>query len=209
MTARPTLALLPVLGLLLSACAVASSPLPAAPMPPPSAAVSETPPPLAATAVAGDVPVASPAAALDPWRTVQLTDVRSGETFTIASLAGKVVVIEPMAIWCSNCAHQQKEASKALAALESEEVVYISLDVDPGEREADLAAYAHDRGFDWRFVVAGRDLSRALALAFGDQVLSPPSTPKIIVGPDGGVVGPKFGIDDASVIEAELRDQLS
>ena len=41
-----------------------------------------------------------------------------GRDVHIADLAGKLVVIEPMAIWCSNCASQQKEASKALAAID-------------------------------------------------------------------------------------------
>jgi hypothetical protein len=86
--------------------------------------------------------------------------------------------------------------------------VYVSLDVDPGEHAPDLAAYADERGFEWRFVVADRAVSRALAEAFGDQVLSPPSTPKILVAPDGRVIGPHFGIQDASAIEAELRDLL-
>ena len=209
MIGRPTLALLLAMALPLSACAAAGGPTPVTPSPASSAVVSVTAPPLAASAVPDELAATSPAAALDPWRTAQLTDVRSGETFTIADLAGSVVVIEPMAIWCSNCAQQQKQASKALTALASEDIVYISLDVDPGERETDLAAYADEKGFDWRFVVAGRDLSRALAQAFGDQVLSPPSTPKIIVGADGQVSGPDFGIQDAAAIEAELRDQLS
>jgi thiol-disulfide isomerase/thioredoxin len=146
---------------------------------------------------------------LAAWETRELTDVRSGERFAIADLAGKVVVIEPMAIWCTNCARQQREASRALAALSSDDVVYVSLDVDPSERAPDLARYADERGFDWRFVVSDRALSRALAEAFGDQVLSPPSTPKIFVTADGRVIGPRFGIQDASAIEAELRDLLS
>jgi hypothetical protein len=147
--------------------------------------------------------------ALAAWQTHDLVDVRSGERFAIADLAGRAVVIEPMAIWCTNCARQQQEASKALARLGSSDVVYISLDVDPAERAPDLARYADERGFDWRFVVAERALSRALAQAFGDQVLAPPSTPKILIAPDGQVSGPEFGIQDASTVEAELRDLLS
>jgi len=77
------------------------------------------------------------------------------------------------------------------------------------EQDADLVRYADDCGFDWRFVVTGRDVSRALAEAFGDQVLSPPSTPKIIVTPSGEIIGPSFGIEDASAVEATLRDHLS
>jgi hypothetical protein len=146
--------------------------------------------------------------ALSAWQTTRLTDVRSGERFAIADLAGKLVVVEPMAIWCTSCARQQTEASRALARLATDELVYISLDVDPTERAPDLAAYATDRGFDWRFVVADRRVSRSLAEDFGDQVLSPPSTPKIVVMPDGRVEGPHFGIQDAASMESELRDLL-
>ena len=42
----------------------------------------------------------------DPtWLDIELTDARSGESFTLASL-GEVVAIEPMAIWCTNCRAQ-------------------------------------------------------------------------------------------------------
>jgi hypothetical protein len=148
-------------------------------------------------------------AAREPWRTATLTDARTGESFTIADLTGTVVVIEPMAIWCGNCLRQQKAVAKALTALEGEDVVYISLDLDPSERPADLAAYADGHGFDWRFVVAGRDLSRMLARDLGDQVLSPPSTPRILITPDGAVTGPDFGIAGADAIEAGIRTHLS
>lgn len=152
---------------------------------------------------------ASPAAELAAWQTVALRDVRSGESFAIADLAGSLVVVEPMAVWCGNCLRQQKEVAKALRAVDSDEVVYISLGIDPSEVERDLAAYADDNGFDWRFAVAPRALSRALAEAFGDRVLAPPSTPRIVVTPDGQVIGPAFGIADAGTVEAELREHLS
>jgi hypothetical protein len=152
---------------------------------------------------------ASPAAELAAWQSVALRDVRSGESFAIADLAGSLVVVEPMAVWCGNCLRQQKEVAKALRAVDSAEIVYISLGIDPSEAERDLAAYADDNGFDWRFAVAPRALSRALAEAFGDRVLAPPSTPRIVVTPDGQVIGPAFGIADAGTVEAELREHLS
>jgi cytochrome oxidase Cu insertion factor (SCO1/SenC/PrrC family) len=179
--------------------------------------------PTATPATPTDAPAASPAAASLPapatstpiaqveraaWQTAILTDVRTGDTFTLADFAGKVVAIEPMAAGCVNCLHQQEEAVKALAAIDSEDIVYISLGIDPTELPEDLAAYAEVRGFDWRFVLADRDLLRQLAGEFGDQVLSPPSTPKILIGRDGTVTGPSFGIKDAEALEAELRAAL-
>jgi cytochrome oxidase Cu insertion factor (SCO1/SenC/PrrC family) len=216
-----TLALLPVVAVLAVACGAstpaatpATTPLAVTLEPVPSAAPDTSTEPGAASTPestpAGPPAAAGPTeAALEPWRTAPLTDVRSGETFTLADLAGRVVVIEPMAIWCVNCLRQQREVATALKALERDDVVYISLDVDPSERPSDLAAYAEEHGFDWRFVVAGRDVSRQLARDLGDQVLSPPSTPRIIVTPDGRVVGPTFGIADAAAVEAEIRSHLS
>lgn len=133
----------------------------------------------------------------DAWRTTALVDSRSGETFTIDELKGKLVAIEPMAIWCSTCRIQQGEAAIALDRLDNPDIVYLSIDVDPNERPADLAAYADASGFDWRFVVATREVARSLAVTFGDQILSPPSTPLILVAPDGTVVDQHFGIRKA------------
>jgi hypothetical protein len=153
----------------------------------------------------------TPPAAPDPaaaWRTTPLTDVRTGETFAIADLAGKLVAIEPMAIWCSNCRIQQQEAASALAALASEDLVYVGLAVDPNERAEDLAAYSENEGFDWPYAVASVEVARSLAAEFGDQVLSPPSTPLILVGPDGSVIERHFGIRRAAELEALFRQHL-
>ncbi len=199
MSTRATLttATLAVVALLLAACTAGG------PTPPAVTRAADTP----ATS-AGDPGASAPAAA-EPWRTAELRDVRTGERFRIADLAGQLVVIEPMAIWCVNCATQQRQAVKALAALDRDDIVYISLDIDGLEAEPDLAAYADEGGFGWRFVVASREVARSLAQTFGDQVLSPPSTPRIIVTPAGEVVGPDFGIQDAAAIEVELRSHLS
>jgi hypothetical protein len=117
----------------------------------------------------------------------ELRDVRSGETLVVNELtrAGLLVVIEPMAIWCTNCRTQQNEARDGAGRPGRDDIVYISLDVDPNETEPDLARYADERDYPWHFVVASREVARSLAEVFGDQVLSPPSTPKIVVARDG------------------------
>ncbi len=145
----------------------------------------------------------------DAWRTTALVDTRSGETFTIDELKGKLVVVEPMAIWCSNCRIQQGEAAVALDRLDDPDIVYVSVDVDPNERAGDLAAYADGAGFDWGFVVATKEVARSLATTFGDQILSPPSTPLILIGPDGEVVDQHFGIRGADDLVELFSQYLS
>jgi hypothetical protein len=153
-------------------------------------------------------PTATPAADADPWRTAALTDVRSGDVVSVESLAGKLVVVEPMAIWCTSCAAQQNELRSALETLDRPtEVVAVSLDVDPFEHAADLAGYADQRGYPWHFAIAGPDVSRLLAEAFGDSVLSPPSTPKIVVAPDG-TAEIIFGFRSADELVAHFESLL-
>ncbi len=143
----------------------------------------------------------------DSWRTAALRDVRTGENLVINDLAGRLVVIEPMAIWCTTCRAQQNEAREALANLDGRGIVYVSLDVDPNETEPDLARYADERGYPWHFIVASREVARSLAATFGDQVLSPPSTPKIVVNPDGSAEV-SFGIKRASELEADFAARV-
>jgi len=84
-----------------------------------------------------------------------------------------------------------------LDRLADPDLVYVSLDVDPNERAEGLADYARREGFAWHFAVASPELSRSLAARFGDQVLSPPATPLLVVGPNGQVVEQGIGIKRA------------
>ncbi len=124
-----------------------------------------------------------------PWATMTLTDVTTGEPFRLADLSaqGKVLFIETMATWCANCRAQQREAVNALAGLDSNLVEWIGLDIEATEDSDALARYSATNGFPFRYAIADRDLSRALADEFGDVVLSPPSVNLIVVGTDGVV----------------------
>lgn len=134
----------------------------------------------------------SPAGPADALLAVELTDVRSGRTFTLGELAEESgpVLLEPMAVWCSNCRAQQHEVVEAHRA---GDFTSVSLDVDLSESAADLAAYAAREGFDWHFAMADADLYRALQDRFGVAVTNPPSTPLIIIGPDGSFRPLEFG----------------
>ena len=107
--------------------------------------------------------------------------------------ANRVVFVETMAIWCSNCRAQQKDVVKALAGLDPARVTWIGIDVDGSESASDLAAYSDSLGFDWPYAVGSADFLRALSDEFGTQILSPPSTPIVVVGTDGTVTLTEFG----------------
>ena len=90
-----------------------------------------------------------------PWATVPLTDVTTGETFQLADHAGKVIIIETMAIWCPNCLLQEREVNVALGRLGPDSVVYVVLDVDLHEDAAALASYKAEYGLTGSYVVSG------------------------------------------------------
>lgn len=150
-------------------------------------------------------PTTSAEAPADPLLAVALTDVRTGETFTLAELAAEdgPLLLEPMAVWCSSCRAQQHEVKGAhdLGSFTS-----VSLDVDLSESPEDLAAYADREGFDWRFAMADASLYRTLQDRFGVGVTNPPLTPLIVIEADGTVRALEFGtgVRDAERLLAEL-----
>ncbi len=160
-----------------------------------SGAPETTTPSVGSSGPSASAPSASaPGTVMDQaWATAELVDVTTGETFRIADHAGKVIIIETMAIWCANCRRQQGDVKTALEALPPDAVTYIVLDVDPSEDGASLAAYREQNGFVGRYAVAGTAVARALAAEFGDQILNPPSTPIVVVGTDGQVTLTEFG----------------
>ena len=190
------------LSLIVAACSGApSSPgvsTPATPAPAPSQPSASTDPgasPLPSGPLPSGATAPTGVVLTQAWATAELTDVRNGTTFRIADLvaADKVVFIETMAIWCSNCRSQQRDVVKALANLDPDRVVWIGIDVEASESAADLAEYSRSLGFDWPYVIGDTAFLRALADEFGDQVLSPPSTPIAVIGTDGSVTLTEFG----------------
>jgi thiol-disulfide isomerase/thioredoxin len=140
------------------------------------------------------------------WLDIELTDAASGDTFTLASLGGGVVAIEPMAIWCSNCKAQQNNVKSAYSDIADAGVTYISLGIDPGENAGALAKYAERNGFDWSFVKSPTELSRELSDLFGPQILSAPSTPLIVLDANGEVFTQEWGYHDPDALLAILNE---
>lgn len=169
---------------------------------PPTAPAATAEPPMSMSAPTPSAEASdsapSPAASAEPTRSADalldrvLTDVRSGETFTLAQLADEEgpVLLEPMAIWCSKCLEQQRNVT---AAHGSGTFSSVSLDVDLSEAAADLASYADREAFDWRFAMADAELYRLLQERFGIAATNPPSTPLIVIEPDGTVRPLAFG----------------
>ena len=121
---------------------------------------------------------------LAQWQMIEVTDT-GGETFSMADLQGRPVLVENMATWCSNCASQLEKTQEA-AERAGEDAVVIALSVETDLDVATLADYQEKNGFtNIRFAVMSPEMLAAMDDAFGTTALNPPSTPKVVISADG------------------------
>lgn len=135
----------------------------------------------------------------DPaWFSASLTNVNTGKMFTINDFKGKVVLVETMAVWCSNCLSQQEQIKAYHEMLGSrDDLVSLTIDIDPNESAEALSDYVNRTGFDWLYAIASADVSHEIAALYGDQFLNPPSTPILVVDRHGAVHPLPFGLKSA------------
>ena len=143
------------------------------------------------------------------WFGVALTDARTGQAFSINEFKGKVVLVETMAMWCSNCLKQQTQVKALHEALGMrDDFVSIGLDIDPNENVDALRSYVEDKGFDWYYAVSPADVSREIASLYGNQFLNPPSTPIVIIDRHGNSHPLPFGIKSADDLMQAIQPFL-
>ncbi len=163
------------------------------------------------TDAAGEDTMAAEAGMMEApaWFSLPLTNVRSGESFTLQDLKGKVILVETMAQWCSNCLRQQKEVLALHGLLgERDDFVSLGLDIDPNEDAETLKEYTERNGFTWRYAVSPVDVSRDISQLYGDQFLNPPSTPMLIIDRSGQAHPLPFGIKSADDLQNALQPYL-
>jgi len=117
------------------------------------------------------------------WLTATIEDATTGEEFSILGL-DQPVVLHTFARWCSKCLSQQQN-TKSLYESRSDEVAFVDLTIDENDNPDDIVNHAEDHGFDWRFGVASNEVTSSLVDDFGQDVTVAPSSPVIVVCPDG------------------------
>lgn len=143
------------------------------------------------------------------WFSASLTNVNTGEAFTVNDLQGKVVLVETMAVWCSNCFQQQTQVKALHDSLgERDDFVSIGFDIDPNEDAELLKSFVGQNGFDWYYAVSPADVSREIASLYGGQFLNPPSTPMLIIDRKGVAHPLPFGIKSADELQQALQPYL-
>ncbi|MHB8132624.1 MAG: TlpA family protein disulfide reductase [Anaerolineaceae bacterium] len=147
------------------------------------------------------------------WFGAELTNVQSGEKFKISDFKGKVVIVENIAMWCTECKKQQEEVKSLLESLGmNENLVMIGLDIDKNEVAEDLKAYATKNGYKWIFSISPEAVSNEFADLYGEQFLNPTSTPILVIDSKGEVHITPFGIkksdDLKNIIEPLLAEAM-
>jgi thiol-disulfide isomerase/thioredoxin len=144
------------------------------------------------------------------WFDIKLTDAQTGNTFTMNDYAGKVVLVETMAIWCPNCIVQGTQVQKLHEVLGNpEDLISVSLDVDVHEDEASLKEYASSYSFDWHFAVAPLLVARALGNLYSAEYLNPPLSPMLVIDREGNVHQLEYGIKDAETLQKIIEPYLA
>ena len=139
------------------------------------------------------------------WQQIVLTDAATGQPFTLADFAGKTVFVEPFATWCSNCRQQLGNVQAARAQL-GDDVVFVTLSVEPNIGNEALVQYTVETGFDWTFAAMPPEMLQALAGIFGQTVANPPATPHFIIRPDGSFTELVTGIEGAEAIVEAVEE---
>jgi len=145
----------------------------------------------------------APEIVLPPWAAIELTDAVTGETFEIRDYAGKPILVESFAVWCSTCLRQQKEMAKLLES-HGEAIIHISLDTDPNEDLIAVRQHAERHGFAWRFAVAPFEMTQALIDEFGLTVVNAPRAPVVLIAEDGTVRLLRSGLKSAETLLEEI-----
>ncbi len=143
------------------------------------------------------------------WFEMPMTDVRTGEEFTISDLSGKVILIETMAMWCPTCLKQELEVQKVNDLLaERDDFVSIAMDIDSKENAEALKEYVDAYELDWIFVVASAEIIRDIGNRYTAQLLNPPLVPMLIIDRNGDVYGLPYGIKRADALHRTLLSYL-
>jgi cytochrome oxidase Cu insertion factor (SCO1/SenC/PrrC family) len=165
---------------------------------------------LTACGSSASTPTPEPGTGTPEWFNIELTDVQTGKSFTMNDYAGKVVLVETMAMWCPNCVVQANEVRELHKLLDNpNDVISVSLDVDVNEDAATLKEYSEGYGFEWHFAIAPLEVARALGNLYTAQYLNPPLSPMLIIDRNGEVHHLEYGQKSAEKLFESVKPFLA
>ncbi len=157
------------------------------------------------TETATEAPAAEAPAADGELTALPLTNVATGESFTLADFSGQTVLVKPMATWCGKCKTNLQGVREATAELGEGDYEIVALSVEDSLPDEDLAKYATEEGFDFTFAVATPETMRALDAKFGQTALNPSIGSRFIISPDGEISELTTGKVEPAALVASLE----
>jgi thiol-disulfide isomerase/thioredoxin len=117
------------------------------------------------------------------------------QEFSLSDFKGKYVILDFFAIWCTPCKIELAHL-KDLKHQLGDEIVIISLDVDPEETEQEVKDYKKANGMDW---IVARD-TEYLSMTYRISAL--PTL--VLIDPSGNIVNTYVGVTDETIIMRDI-----
>jgi len=134
------------------------------------------------------------------WMNTEMTDVITGETFTLAELANEApIVVHIFATWCPACNVQLEESTKFLGSYPGKAHI-LSLNIDSRETPAFIADHVAQRGFGGRHAVAENPVVQGFTDLFGPTV----GIPRTIIIHGGTPVDLGSGVFRSAAISSHI-----
>jgi len=137
------------------------------------------------------------------WRSIELNDIRTSESFSIADFEGKSILLESFAVWCPTCKKQQDKIKELHEEL-GDSVISISLDIDPSEDAQRIKGHYQRHGYQWYFAISPEALSQALVDEFGLNVVNAPAAPVVLICEDQQARLLDFGVKSSDTLAQEI-----
>lgn len=128
-----------------------------------------------------------------------LTDLE-GNVFSLSDYRGKVVVIDFIATWCGACRLQMSHYETVWEEYK-DEIVLMSIDIDPRESEETLRSFAQE--FPYATWIWARDTANLLSIY---QVSGIPKT--VVIDQDGYIRFTYVGVVTASLLTQQINQLL-
>lgn len=139
------------------------------------------------------------------WKSYELKDVVTGNSFKISDYAGKPVVLTTFDTNCKLCLEQQNNMDSLKGKLPN--TVLISLDVSTTEKEVALKDYLSRNSFiEWYTSFSTSSFTEKLVSEFGSEITKVEFAPIILICPDQKAKLLVSGVKSSTKLQTEIEN---
>lgn len=156
---------------------------------------------------------ASPEGVLDTgqaWKDIPLTDLQGRGNFSIASFAGKTVILPVVSDSCPPCVillSRQLREIGLLPGVQNRTIVVVALDLDPPLGPGFIVNYHDQFNFTGYSARSSPDMTTRLFETYGIFAIEADAVPVILVCPDGRALLLPAGVKSAENLTTTIRQE--